>query len=208
MSTEIDTFSLRLTEQLRDDMLRILSLAELPASDTTTIAALAKGSLRVADAFLLASQQTQLILEPVTAVSILEDVAHDLYPLAKANNIEMEVSLRGTSRPILAHRQSVRDLLNLVGMALVSQQLTTGRIILGTHRSVRGTVLGAFSPDLNELKLRSSADTQNTNNAEVLLSVAARLGERLQTQVKQYKHVSMTGFGATFNQSNQLQLIV
>lgn len=208
MSTEIDTIGLHLTELLRDDMVRILSLSEHQADTNDAITMLAKHSLRMADAFLLANQQVQLALEPLTAVSVLEDVAHDISSLAKASGINVQVDVRGTCRPILAHRQSMRDMLTLIATAVLQRQDSSdnNQLVLGTHRNVGGTIVGAFGSNHHDMKLKQLTSLQHTNSPEVLLAVASRLGERLQAQVKTYKHASLYGFGATFSQSRQLQL--
>lgn len=209
MSTEFDTtLPLRLTEQLRDDLLRILALAENTPDGSAKIAAHAKHSLRVADAYLLAHQQTQLPLEPLTATSVLEDVAHDMYQLAKEKQATIHVDSRGAQRPVLAHRQSMHDLLLLVASAVLARQPAGTPLILGTHRSSHGTVVGAFGSGADDIKLNQINSLKQTSNAEVLLSVASKLGDRMQAQVKGYHHVSVAGFGATFMQSRQLQLLV
>ena len=73
-----------LAEQLKSPLLQIAYHAEAAQPDAfTEIRTASDRALRLLDSYLLSINQQQLELEPVSVSSVLYDVAHALYPLAR-----------------------------------------------------------------------------------------------------------------------------
>ena len=220
-----DTLFTALTEQLKTPLLQIARLSEAPAgSNLQRISVISEHALRLVDAYTQTQTQSQmkLLFEPINTGSVLYDVAHTLSSFAKQNDYELHIDLRGKSVPVMAHRASLRSMLTLLGASLIeasaAEEATQRFIVLGTHRSAKGTVVGAFSNQVT-LSQKALLLTRQLHGraAQVVpalgqaggagLAIADRLSEQLSAPLRTYRHGTLSGIGSLLPPSRQLQLL-
>lgn len=207
-------------------LLQIARLSEIPRDGTLPrISAISEHALRLVDAYvqLHAQHQTKLLLEPLTTSAVLYDVATDLQPFAKQWDYQIEIDLVGRSVPIMAHRDSLKTMLTLLGASLIEagaeDDEAPRHLILGTHRSARGTVVGAFSSQLSlsqrALQLTRELHGRATQAVPSLglaggagLAIADLLSTQMSAPLRAYRHRSLNGVGSLLLPSHQLQLTV
>lgn len=218
-----------LTEQLKMPLIQIARQAELAQAtgDLTglsTIQYVADTTVRLLDGYQLGQTQlTQLEpeLSPVSVSSILQDTAHKLYPLARQNNCEIDVSLAGKYGPVMAHRESLESALLLLGYALIEARgsgETRHQVVLAAHKTRHGLSTGVFDnqPGLTaDMFRRGKAlygaakqaipSVSGTNGASIF--VADSLFRSMETPLRVARHKSLTGLAATMHLSSQLQLV-
>ncbi|HSX23912.1 MAG TPA: hypothetical protein VLE74_02315 [Candidatus Saccharimonadales bacterium] len=222
---QTDQLFTALAEQLKVPLLQIARLSELSQEATLPrIAVISDHALRLVDAYVQSRAQNQvaLLLEPITTSAVLYDVATDLLPFARQNDYTIEIDLSGKGVPIMAHHQSLRTMLSLLGASLIevgAEDDTIPRhLVLGTHRSSRGTIVGAFSSHLElsqrALQLTRSLHGRATQVVPALglaggagLAIADRLSEQMSAPLRAYRHRSLTGIGSLLVPSHQLQMI-
>jgi hypothetical protein len=212
---------LALADQLKVPLLQIARLAELPAQGAMDrISIISEQALRLVDGFVLASGQSELTLEPITTSSVLYDVGHLLAPLAKQLDYQLEIDLRGNNKPVMGHYNTLKAMLTLLGASLIEAGVEdeTRNIILGTHRSAKGAVVGVFS-DCVDMSQRAIYLARNLHgrasqavpalgaSGGAALAVADRLSFKLNAPLKAYRHQSLSGIGSLLVPSTQLQLI-
>lgn len=220
-----DTLFTALAEQLKTPLLQIARLSEVSADNNLPqISVISEHVLRLVDAYTLAQTQaqTKLLLEPINAGSILYDVAHTLNTFAKQNDYELQIDMRGKSVPVMAHRDSLRSMLTLLGTSLIeasASEQSAGRfMVLGTHRSAKGTVVGAFSNQVTltqkALLLTRQLHGRATQAVPALgqaggagLAIADRLSQQLSAPLRTYRHGTFSGIGSLLPPSRQLQLL-
>ena len=225
MQDQPDQLFTALAEQLKVPLLQIARLSELSQEATLPrIAVISEHALRLVDAYVQShpSNQTRLQLEPLTTSAVLYDVATDLQAFARQNEFSVEIDLHGANRPVMAHRDSLRTMLTLLGASLieagVEDENAPRHLILGTHRSAHGTIVGAFSSHLElsqrALRLTRELHGRAAQAAPLLglaggagLAIADRLSEQMSAPLKAYRHRSMAGIGSLLLPSHQLQLI-
>lgn len=223
---QTDTLFTALAEQLKTPLLQIARLSEMPAGVATgRISVISEQALRLVDAYIQVNSQlqTKLQLEPLNTSAILYDVANTLVPFAKQHDYDIEIDLRGKSVPIMAHRDSLRSMLTLLGASLIeasSEDEDAERyVVLGTHRSAKGTVVGVFSSQValsqKALQLTRQLHGRAAQVAPSLglaggagLAIADRLSEQLAAPLRAYRHHSLTGIGSLLLPSRQLQLVM
>ena len=212
-----------LAEQLKTPLLQIARLSE--STQTEQIAVISEHALRLVDAFMQtqAQHQTKLLLEPLSSSAVLYDVAHALQPFARHMNYQVDIDVRGKSLPIMAHRDSLRSMLTLLGASLMEagaaeQTKMSKNLVLGMHRSAKGMVVGAFS---NQVTLTQRAlllaRTLQGRAAQVSpllgqvggagLAIADTLSQQLSAPLHVYRHQSLGGIGSLLLPSRQLELL-
>lgn len=222
---QTDMLFMALAEQLKTPLLQIARLSEIPANKTARrISAISGQALRLVDAYMQAATQTQgqLLLEPVNAGAVLYDAAHALQPFAKQWDYNLQVDQVGRSMPVMAHGNSLRTMLILLGASLIETGLeednTKRQITLGTHRTAHGTVIGAFSKHIplsqralqltRELHGRAAQAVPSLGLAGGAgIAIADRLSYQLSAPLKAYRHQSLSGIGSLLSLSKQLQLL-
>lgn len=214
-----------LAEQLKVPLLQIARLSELPGSGSLPrISVISEHALRLVDAYVQSHAQSQikLLIEPINTSAVLYDVAQALQPFAKQADYQIEIDQQGKAVPIMAHRESLKTMLTLLGASLIeagSEDDDVPRhIILGTHRSAKGTIVGAFSSHLalsqralqltRELHGRASQVAPSLGLAGGAgLAIADRLSEQMEAPLRAYRHRTLTGIGSLLHPSLQLQLL-
>lgn len=220
-----DSLLTALADQLKVPLLQIARLSELEnPANLPRISVISEHALRLVDAYVQSRQQMQisLPLEPINTSSVLYDVAQALQPFAKQADYQIEIDVRGRSMPIMAHRESLKTMLTLLGASLIEagaeEEHVSRHLILGTHRSAKGTVVGAFSSQVelsqNALQLTRELHGRASQAAPSLglaggaaLAIADRLSEQMSAPLRAYRHRSLTGIGSLLLPSHQLKLI-
>lgn len=214
-----------LAEQLKVPLLQIARLSELSTDAALPrISVVSEHALRLVDAYAQthAQDQTTLLLEPLTTSAVLYDVAMQLQPFARQWDYTIEVDQQGKGVPIMAHRESLRTMLALLGASLIEasaeEEGGPHHLVLGTHRSARGIVVGAFSSHValsqRALQLTRELHGRATQAVPSLglaggagLAIADKLSEQMQAPLRAYRHRSLTGIGSLLVPSHQLQLV-
>lgn len=220
-----DSFFTALADQLKVPLLQIARLSELRnPTNLSRISVISEHALRLVDAYVQSREQIQttLLLEPINTSAVLYDVAHTLEPFAKQADYHVEIDVRGRSVPIMAHHESLKTMLTLLGASLIEagaeEEHVSRHLILGTHRSTKGTVVGAFSSQVelsqNALQLTRELHGRASQAAPSLgqaggaaLAIADRLSEQMAAPLRAYRHRSLTGIGSLLLPSHQLKLI-
>ncbi len=223
---QTDTLFTALAEQLKTPLLQIARLSELsPTHDMARISVISEHALRLVDAYTQTQvqAQTKLLLEPLTSSSVLYDVANALQPFAKQYDYTIETDLRGKNVPVMAHRASLRLMLTLLGASIIEADNAAGSghryLILGTHRSAKGTIVGVFSNQVSlsqkALQLTRQLHGKAAQSVPSLgqaggagLAIADRLSEQLAAPLRAYRHQSLYGIGSLLLPSRQLQLVI
>lgn len=214
-----------LAEQLKVPLLQIARLSELSQEAALPrISVISEHALRLVDAYAQAHAQNQikLLLEPLTTSAVLYDVAVTLQPFAKQWGYSIEIDQQGKGVPIMAHRDSLRTMLTLLGASLIEASAQEADVphylVLGTHRSAHGTVVGAFSSHValsqravqltRELHGRATQAVPSLGLAGGAgLAIADRLSEQMSSPLRAYRHRSLWGIGSLLLPSHQLQLV-
>ncbi|MEO8863316.1 MAG: hypothetical protein ABI354_03270 [Candidatus Saccharimonadales bacterium] len=214
-----------LAEQFKLPLLQIARLAENNSQDNLlAITTLSNQALRLIDGFIRvqSQDQTSLQLEPLTTNSVLYDVANTLQPLARSYDVLIDVDHQGKNTPVMAHRESLQAILTLLGASLIEasndESGAPASIILGTHSSAKGVVVGAFSKHTvltqrmllmaRELHGRATQSTPYLGGAGGAgLAIADYLSNQMEAPIKSYRHRSMTGLGSLLTPTRQLQLV-
>lgn len=213
-----------LAEQLKIPLLQIARLAELEQDSTLPrISVISEHALRLVDAYVQShvQAQTKLLLEPLSSSSVLYDVATLLQPFARQWDFQIEIDQQGRNVPVMTHRESLKTMLVLLGASLIEagaeDENVPRHLILGTHRSARGTIVGAFSSHVafsqRALQLTRQLHGRATQASPILgltggagLAIADQLSEQLAAPLRAYRHRSLTGIGSLLVPSKQLQL--
>lgn len=212
---------LALADQLKVPLLQIARLAEVPGRGAIKrISIISEQALRLVDGYTLANEQAELKLEPITTSSVLYDVGHLLTPLAKELDYQLEIDLRGNNKPVMGHYNTLKTMLILLGASLIESGVEneTRNLMLGTHRSNKGTVVGVFSDsvDMSQRAIRLSRQLHGRASQAVpalgasggaAMAVADLLSTKLNAPLRAYRHQSLSGIGSLLSNSTQLQLV-
>lgn len=218
-----------LTEQLKLPLIQIAREAEL-ASETCDVASFnsishtADTALRLVDSYLLSIQLQALPVmevEPVSVSAVLQDTAHQLDALAKQYNCELQVDIKGSHQPVMAHRSSLEAAYATLGHAFIETATDTDekhRVVLGVHQAGKGLVTGVFGTQqvITTDALRRGAalfgtarqalpGMSATSGAGIFIanSLLANLDAPLHTS----RHNKLSGLAATLLPSHQLVLV-
>lgn len=217
-----------LAEQLKMPLIHIARTAELGGSNKKeilhNITYTADMAMQLIDGYLLSTDlqvQSSLQLEPVSIASVLQDVAHKLTPLARLYEHDLEVSLGGKYRPVMAHHSSLEAAYTMLGYAMIESQGGDDRrktVVLGAHRSAAGIVAGVFGQQEGlTADMFKHARALYGRSRQPLTSLSASSGagifiadsllNTMASPLRVAHHHKMSGFAATLLPSQQLQLV-
>jgi hypothetical protein len=213
-----------LTGELRLPLLQIARLSELGTiSRKEKIHLISSQALQLVDAYAQAQTQTGLALEPISSHAVLYDVATVLEPYAKQADVVLELDYQGRLQPVMGHKESLTTMMMLLGMSLidaaVEDDVMAKHVVLGTHRSAKGTVVGAFSTyaPINQQVLDTVRALYGRANQAVPhlgqsagagLAIADRLSQQMHAPLKTYRHRTLTGIGSLLTPTRQLNFVV
>lgn len=147
-----------IAEQIKMPLMYIARQAEFSRGEETVpresfdvMHANADMALRLVDSYILgldlAEKQMELALEPVPLSAVLYDIAHDLTPIAKQHNTDIELVLSGKQGEVMAHSEGLIAALYSLGSVLAevcSEDKSRGRLRIAAHRSTKGIVAGMY----------------------------------------------------------------
>lgn len=181
-------------------------------------------ALRLVDSYILgldlATKQMNLQLEPVSVSSALYDVAHNLEPLVRQRNGELQLVLAGKYGQVMAHKQGLMAALYSVGSVLAEidgLDDATHSIKIAAHHSPRGIITGVYID--NRLATPSVArgrgwqGTMRQPFADVTASggagvfVADAIFASMNTRLRYGRFRSFHGLAATLQPNKQLRLV-
>lgn len=224
-----------IAEELKMPLIYIARQAELnkteevvPLSTLSEIQAYADTGLKLVDSYVLgleatSNQQLQLELEPMSLSAVLYDIAHDLAPLAKQRNTEIELSLAGKYGPVMANQQGFKAALYSLGTVLSEATEHTGEapalLRIAAHRTSHGIVSGIYIDGLKPLKTsmkgaqklhgkrarRSFTGLKAATGAGVF--IADSIFNAMETKLRVSQYRGSTGLAVTLQPSAQLQLV-
>lgn len=224
-STDISRVPLAtLAQQLRQPLLQISQYAQAGAENQEQIDVLASTTVRLLDSYILSSQSDQLALpiEPVYLGAVLQEVLHELTPIAKQYDCVLQLAASGTSKLVATNSVFARAAFLSLGhsfiesaSALDDQQAHT---VLFALRQYRGNqTAGVFSPGLpvnartlnQARKLAGKAPQQNgaLSGSGSGVIVADALLQRMSNQLYASKFQKIPGLAAAFMKNQQLQLV-
>lgn len=181
-------------------------------------------ALRLVDSYILgldlATKPLPLELEPVSISATLFDVAHDLTPLLKQRNTELQLVLAGKYGEVMAHRRGLVSALYSVGSVLseiepLDNEKQTIKIV--AHRSVHGIVAGMYvdkrtpvpqfkrDKSITNRARQPFADSVAQNGAGVF--VADAIFASMNTKLRFGRFRGNHGLAATLQPNKQLQLV-
>lgn len=223
---------LSLAEQLKLPFLQISQQAELAsaAPDAATMQAIAStagSALKLIDSYLLSVQlvgegNLQFASEPVSVSSVLYDVGHELTPMAKAYDVQLDLRLEGKFGPVMAHRHGLQSALTSLGLALIEALPASDapqlRLQLSAHRCRYGIVAGLYcdAEHLSAQTLRQGRQlygrarqplTQLSAGSGAGIFVADAILRAMQSQLTTSRHHRLRGLGAVLHPNPQLQLV-
>lgn len=219
-------------EQLKVPLTIIARQAELSQAlgvqpdDLHAMRVQATTALTLVDCYLLglalAQGQTHLELEPVSLSSMLTSTAHDLYYLARQNNIELEVQLSGKYEPVMANHRGLQAALLSLGYGLIESSNGDAQkhrhITLAAHRTPHGLVAGMYGEyeDLEAQGWRKAIKlcgqtpqpfTALCAGSGAGLFVADTIFRSMTSQLRVGRRQKETGLAATFKPSHQLAFV-
>jgi len=218
-------------EQLKQPLLYIARSSELSLMEdklnrdlVRSFEAQATSALRLLDSYVLGmglDGQTQLELESVGLGALLSDVAHELSPLARQYDVDIELALDGKYGPVMTHSAGLRAALHSLGSVIIGLPTSQrGAIVrLSAHRSNGGIVTGLYHSSMERLpRSKSLLDEVGRFERRQPLSeigggsaagvfVAQRLFRSMDTSLQMRKHKGLHGFAAELRSSPQLSLL-
>lgn len=221
-------------EQLKTPLMYMARHAELsqqcdgpsPTAAFKTIQNHADLALRLVDSYLLgldlSGKQTALELEPVPISAILYDVAHDLEPLAKQRNTDIELVLAGKYGQVMAHPAGLRAALYGLGFVLsevVHPEKIRNTLRIAAHRTKGGIVAGLYIDGPSDMQISLTANTVSQNigirqpfsnivsGSGAGVFVADTIFEAMHTRLRVGRFKNQQGLAATLQPSRQLQLV-
>jgi hypothetical protein len=215
-------------EQLKLPLLQLARGAELnglaaePVLTWLSLQASANAALAMVDNYLfgleVVENQLSLMVEPVSMPMVLNEVAHELTPLAREYKIELELVSSGKLTPVMANRLAIRTVLLSLGQALVSAPATVQRPVLRlvACRQSDGVATGVFGDvDLSAQALRQARQlygrstqplTQLGSSAAGIFVADTILGA-MAAPLKARRYQHQAGLAVTLPLSRQLELV-
>ena len=219
-----DALLTALADHLRLPLLQIARLSETKHQHALQrIGIISEQSLRLVDAYVMATTQQELLLEPISAGAVMADVAHVLDDFARAANYQIIIDQSTPTGLVMAHQPTLKMMFLMLGSSLIEagleREAIDRRLILGSHRSSRGVVVGAFNSSLEltqdvlnltrQLHGRASQPAPALGGAGAAgLAIADNLSYQMQTPLKCYRHKALKGIGSLLLPTSQLELFV
>ena len=200
---------LALMEQLKMPLLQIAHHAELAHEHALNeVGITAERALSLVDNYLLAVRlnQQELQFEPVSVSSVLYDVAHQLTPMAKQYNCDLELRLDGKYQPVMSHKAGLHAALVTLGQSFIeAEPALRPTVVLAGYKSRRGITTGLFTESGQTPKLGISPKLPSAVDANIY--VADSIFQAMAAKLYAAKHRKLNGLAVTLMPSTQLQII-
>lgn len=215
---------------LQTYFLQVAALADakpLEGSDLKEIQIISKHALKMIDftLFSLDIQQQQLPLANLSAPAIAQDVAANLYELAKSYDVELSVDITKKMEPVFTNEDAAKGILYGLAASLITKARESGSaknkpiiVIAAQETTPKTQRLGVYSPNVDirpsaiatttklVLNARSVAPSQ-FHHSGLGLVVSGSLSERLGTKLQRFEHRGNKGIGFYVPMSNQLAFV-
>ncbi len=225
-------YSLKVVQQaspllidLQTRFLQIKTLSEQKSVDNIAeIELLSKHALATLDytLFALDAHQLSLPFTTVSAAAVASDVAHELTPLAKAYNVDIQLDAAHALEPVFANEAALRGSLHGLLSSLISARPSDNkpaRVIIAAQQTLPTTQrLGVYSSDIIISNLATkqarslagqtrSVAPADLHHSGVGLVATDQLLKMFNSSVKSFKHKGMQGLGFYVPLSTQLSLL-
>lgn len=233
VASEQSTLLLSVADQIKQPLLYIARSSELglmhEAADQAVVlrqielhAAMA---LRLVDSYMLGMDMLQtradLELESMSLSSLLTDIAHELTPLARQYDVELELGIDGRYGPVMSHPAALRAALHSLASVIVALPTGGARgaiMRLGAHRGQDGIVTGVYHSAMARLpRARDLLDGERSARRQPLTEVgggsaagvfmAQYLFDSMRSPLQLHRHHGLQGFAAPLQLSKQLALL-
>lgn len=194
--------------------------------DTVTIATQADAALLLVDSYLLGLEllhsQAQLELEPISASSLVVDIAHDLYGFARQYGVNVDLQTNGRFGPVMSNLRGLRAAILSLGFAFIEAQaageLDAQQVVLAAHRTPRGVVIGLYGMNKTvtsnawrrALSLYGTAAqpfTELSPTSGAGLFIADTILRCMDSRLRVGRYQQRSGLAVTLQPSRQLQLV-
>jgi hypothetical protein len=231
-SSEMQALLTAVAEELKLPLLHISRSAELaeitnnPSREVLQqVQQTASSALELIDSYMLglhlAGSQQILQLEPVSASSVIYDVAHRLHKVAERYEVGLEMQLKGAHEPVMANQEGLKAALLSMGTAFIEAQPHGDKrqtITLAAYRTSGGFVAGMYSEacNISPAQLRAAIGFygkvrqplgQFSSTGAAGIFVAQQILKAMAAQLKTARHHKEAGIAAILQPSRQLQLI-
>lgn len=220
-----------IAEQLKLPLMHIARQAEFYKNEETlgrqTLSDMqlnADMAIRLVDGYILgldlATSQLDLELEPVSLSSTLYDVAHDLTPVAKQYNCEVQLLLAGKYGQVMAHKEGLNAAIYSIGLSLIELDTPENldhKIKLIAHHSPQGIITGVYVDRSVETPKVANANNYQIKMRQPFADVTAQNGvgvfmadailSSMNTKLRVGKFRDLHGLAMTLKPNKQLQLI-
>ena len=210
-----------LAYQMRQSLLKIAQSAQM--GDTECVDATATTAMQLIDCYLLGSQspdQLALHLEAVSLGAIMQDVLHQLTPLAKQHECQLHFMQKGTPGLVTTDARLTKSAFIALGQTFIESTTQAGAntdVVFGVRSKKAEELAGVFSPQtslraksLQQLrriagKAAQPCDSISGSSAGIVL--ADVLLSRMSSQLRAHRFMQTSGIAANFSPSQQLQLV-
>ncbi len=207
-----------LTEQLKTPLTQIARLSELAKINNYTRESLKEiessslAALSLIDSYMLNNRinlgQQIISFEPLSAPLILQEVAHELEPMASQYNCKLVIKNIGKSPPIMANSKALRvAMASLASVFIEASQNSSKKkrqVSLVTKKESEGVLTGVFTKNevlnakvlANAQKLYGQAKMPipNLANTGAGIFIAESLIESLSAQLKFSRYLNQQAF--------------
>lgn len=207
--------------------LQIKTLAEskkLGKAEITDIERLSKHALTSLDYALFAinNMQTELQLTSVSAAAAAQDVAQDLWHIAKAYDVDLQVDISKKLDPVFTNEPALKGSLHGLASSLITArdpQAKKQSIVLAVQQTAPKTQrIGVFSSDIKMSLAGVRRANKNSNSfrmaapmdlsgSGVGLVVSGQLVDLLQSKLQAFAHKGQPGLGFYVPMSAQLSFL-
>lgn len=207
--------------------LQIKTLAEskkLSKAEITDIERLSKHALTSLDYALFAINniQTELPLTSVSAAAAAQDVAQDLWHIARAYDVDLQVDISKKLDPVFTNEPALKGSLHGLASSLITArdpEAKKQRVVLAVQQTAPKTQrIGVFSSDIkmslagvrrankfaNSSRMAAPMDLSGSG---VGLVVSGQLVDLLQSKLQAFAHKGQPGLGFYVPMSAQLSFL-
>jgi K+-sensing histidine kinase KdpD len=216
-------------EQLKMPLTAIARQAELGQLsgsmnklDSINIRVHTTAALNLVDSYLLGlqltSDQTSLVLEPVSVSSVLLDTAHDLDGLAKQYGVKLSLRIGGRYAPVMANSNALKSALLALGYALLEDGKASDCLTLTARRTANGITTGIYGNYDHKLsvqawrkalslkgRVRQPLSTISGSGAGMFIAEA--ILRAMYTDLKVGRYLKQQGLITTLQLSQQLTIV-
>lgn len=208
--------------------LQIKTLAEtknLNKSNIRDIERLSKHALASLDyaLFAISNLQSELPLTSVSAAAAAQDVAQDLWHIAKTYDVDLQIDISKKLDPVFTNEAALKGTLHGLASSLITarnpQESSRQKVVLAVQQTAPKTQrIGVFSPDIkmslsgvrqaNKFALNSRMSApMDMSSSGVGLVVSGHLINLMQSKLQAFAHKGQPGLGFYVPMSAQLSLL-